>query len=105
MMDEHLLDQIAVRVVESWLLLMGFQLAGGWDESDINCRREYGPHVIWTVSAFTPGVVDADFLAAEFSDYLSARNQLASCIKFQFYDIGIYPRVNGGTFVYASICQ
>lgn len=105
-MDERLLDALAVRVLEVWLIQQGFQLSGGWDENDPNCRRQYGPHVLWTVQARIPGDYDYDTLLNSFRAYIAKHNALPSAVKFEPYDITIYECPCGcGVFLFASIYQ
>ena len=106
LMNEHFLNQIALRTVESWFLSMGFQPSGGWDEHDVTCRRQYGPHILWTVCARVPDDIDEDAAALSFSHYISEYNKLPSSVKFQPYGLQFYDCPCGcGSFVYATIYQ
>lgn len=109
-MSDTILNAIAVRVLEAWLLSLGLQPSGGWDENDPNCCCDHGPHRVWTVCARIPTELTADMsietLFASLRNYIDNHNQIASCIKFQPYDTQMYECPCGcGTFLYASIYQ
>jgi hypothetical protein len=100
--NDWIIDQIAVRTLETWLLSKGFTLSGGFESKD------HGPHRVWTVSAHTFQALDSDKkLMDELTAYLEVHNQLPSAVKFQPYDVGTYASLtrNGGTYIYASIYQ
>lgn len=107
---QELLDQIAVRTMETWLLSMGFQPSNEWDPNDLNCVRDYGPHRIWTVQARIPADLvdglDLDTLDKAFREYMTAHNATPTAVKFEPYGIEKYACPCGcGTFLYTSIYQ
>ena len=105
-MDDTMLTALAVRVLESWFLSLGFTPCGGWDPADPNCMRDYGPHRIWTVQARCPDDADCDALSMSFLEYIHQHNALPGAIKFEPYNLELYECPCGcGTFVFASIYQ
>ncbi len=89
-MDEYLLNALAVRMLEVWLLSLGFQPSGGWDETDPNCRREVGPHTLWCVQATVPNDVDMEAVRQSFYEYIKNHNSLPGAVKFQPYNLELY---------------
>lgn len=106
MMSENIQTQLAVHILEVWLLMLGFQPSVDWDENDTNCYRQYGSHCIWTVSAHITAPYDFDALWDAFQEYLYKHNALPDAVKFQPYDLTIYSCPCGcGEYLYASIYQ
>lgn len=93
-------DEIAIRVLEIWLLLQGFILIG---DDEI---RDYGPHRVWTVSARCDDIIQAgDFWPLLVRD-ISDHNKHSTYFRFHPYDVKVYPSAVGGTSnIYASIFQ
>lgn len=105
-MDERFLNALAVRVLEVWLMQQGFQPSEGWDGNDPNCRRQYGPHIVWTVQARIPGPYDYDALWDSFRAYIAEHNALPGAVRFEPYDLATYICPCGcGEFLYAAIYQ
>lgn len=98
-MNYDIIDGIAIRVLEIWLLIYGFKLSGDYEIMD------YGPHRVWTVSACCEGQILAEDFWMLLTDYLHNSNQLypAFC-QFQPYEVNVYPDAVGGTSnIYVSI--
>ena len=105
-MDEHHMNLLALRLLEVWLLSLGFQPSGDWDAADPNCRREYGPHVSWTQCACVPADVDITALQVDFQEYLAKHNSCITAEKFGYYGFWSYDCSHcGGKHIYLSIYQ
>ena len=106
MMDNFTLAQIAVLVMEQFLIMVGYTPSGGWDFYDTNCFRQFGEHiVISTCGRATPiAERDVDVLWGLFCDYMTEHNSLASAVKFAPYNIERYDYADG-TFIYISVSQ
>lgn len=106
-MEEHLLNAIAVRVLEVWLLSLGFQPSGGWDANDPNCFRNGGTHLIWSVCARMPDPdADMDVIWEQFQQYLADHNAVPGAVRFEPYELSVYECPCGcGTYLFASIYQ
>lgn len=110
MISQEQMNNIALRVVETWLLLLGFTPSAGWDPDDLNCVRDYGPHRVWTIQAKVPpeqvDTLDLDTLDKSFREYISAHNAAPTAVKFEPYGMEVYVCPCGcGTFLYTSIYQ
>ena len=106
MMPYSILDMLALRVLDVWLLSLCVHPSGDWDETDPNCRREYGPHVIWTQCACVPADTDIEALKIHFQEYLARHNSCITAEKFGFYDLRAYDCAHcGGKHLYVSIYQ
>lgn len=95
------IDQIAIRVLEIFLLYHGFVLSG-------NCEiRDYGQHRVWEVSAVSDDIIQAQDFWCLLSNYLYDYNQNCSALyRFHSYDVKVYPGAVGGTSnIYVSIYQ
>ena len=105
----EMINAIAVRVLETWLLSVGFYPSGGWDEHDLNCLRQHGPHLVWTVCGRISVPVkelDKEALWRSFEVYCHSRNNLPTAVRFEPYDLQLYECPCGcGTYLYASIYQ
>ena len=103
MVKENVLTQIAVKLVELWLLLWGFQPAEDWDAADSCCLIDYGPHRVWTVQASMPvdAVTDSSVLMVDLDEFIKQQNLLLN-LGFQAYDVTVYETPNGWN-IYASI--
>lgn len=98
-MNYDIIDGIAIRVLEIWLLGHGFILTGDYEV------RDYGPHRIWTVSARWEGKISAEDFRLLLTDYLYDYNQPCTTFyQFQPYEVNVYPDAVGGTsIIYVSI--
>jgi hypothetical protein len=105
-MSENLLNALAVRILEVWALSLGL-IPGSWNENDPNCRREYGPNVVWTIEARVPDgeIVDRQALWESLNEYIDNHNRLPGSIRFGCYDIQTYEYPPSGDFIFASIYQ
>lgn len=108
-MDVKFLHSVAVRVMEVWLMSLGFQPSGGWNANDPNCFRDCGTHLIWTVSARMPETItesELDDIWKKFQTYMKEHNALIGSIPFEPYDITVCECPCGcGTFLFVSIYQ
>ena len=104
-MDQYLLTLTAVRVLEFFLLMLGFQPTGYFDQDDPACLRDYGPHRVWTLQAHIPdGVyVDRHDLLKSLTDHLDEQAELPSAVRFRAYNIELYHSPYCGDYVFASI--
>lgn len=98
------IDGIAYSLVVLFLRLYGLEPLpeDAWE------RREYGPHIVWTVPANvrpdwnTPGFYAQ--LSCSLWEYIENYNALRVNIKFRPYDVVNYG-TNDTTVVYVSIYQ
>ena len=95
------IDQIAIRVIEIFLLRHELFLTGDYEV------RDYGRHRVWEVSAWCNGIIQATDFWYVLSDYLDDYGQhCPACYRFQPYDVKVYPGAVGGTSnIYMSIYQ
>lgn len=102
---EYMLSQIAVKLLELWLLLCGFQPAEDWDATDSSCLVDYGPHRVWTVQASMPAdaVTDSSVLMVDLDEFIKQQNLLLN-LGFQAYDVTVYATPYGWN-IYASIAH
>lgn len=106
-MNDRMLTILAFHILEVWLLTLGFQPSGGWND-DPNCVRDYGPHRVWTVDAHIPDgmALDRELLWEDLNVYIQAHNSLPTAVKFGAYGIDIYDCPYGsGKYIYVSIYQ
>ena len=93
MMPSEFLDAIAVRILEAFLLSLGFQPSGGWDENDPNCLKQHGEHVVWCVCGRSDrpiAEIDVDEAWRSFVEFCHHRNQLPGAVKFEPYTLELY---------------
>lgn len=97
----NVLNAIAVRLMEVWLLLLGFNPAENWETNDTDC----GVHRIWTVQGDMPAdaVMDSCILIMDLQAFIERQNQLLNT-GFQAYDVTVYPNAGGGSIL-VSICH
>lgn len=84
-------NQIIKHILETWILLQGFQPSGEWDESSPECVRYSGEHIIWTVQATVPENIDIDIveMTLSFHAYINyLNNSLGE--KLQVYGLELY---------------
>lgn len=103
MANELILMQIAVRVLEVWLLSLGFQPTGDFDPYDN--VRDFGPHRVFIVQARIPDGVSVDrfVLLDHLQHYLDEQARLPGAMRFNAYDIELYESPYCGGYVFASI--
>ena len=107
MNNKFLLAQLAVNIMQAFLVMNGFVYSGGFDIEDSNCYREIGPHVVITICGCATDDADlcADSLWVKFLAYLEYINALPGTFaKFAPYDLRIfdYPEAH---YVYISLSQ
>lgn len=96
----NIVDEIAVHILNLFLLEQGLEPSG---DSDI---RDYGCHRIWTESACASFDTDIEALKMDFDAFLSEHNSCLTAVKFGFYDCVVYPCSHcGGQHLYLSIYQ
>ena len=109
MIPQEFLDALAVRILEAFLLSLGFQPSGGWDENDPNCLKQHGEHVVWCVCGRSDrpiAEIDVDEAWRSFVEFCHHRNQLPGAVKFEPYTLELYQYPCGcGTYLYAFIYQ
>lgn len=96
----------AVALLRSWMAASGLYPHEDFDPSDLNCVRTSGPHIIITASAQVPPdyAFDLETLRASLSAYIQAHNgAVCDGLRFQPYDVEVYPHAYGGTVLYASV--
>ena len=100
-----MIDAIAIRTVEVWLLSRGFQLSENVDPNDPACIRDYGPHRIYTVQARVPDGfnVDRHELLDSLRNFLDEQARLPGTVRFHAYNVELYTSPYCGTYVFASI--
>lgn len=103
--NEEIRTQIAVHILEVWLLSLGLQPTGDFDPDDPACVRDYGPHRVYTVQARVPGgvVVDRGLLLAHLQAHLDEQAALPGAMRFNAYDIELYESPYCGNYIFASI--
>lgn len=104
-MSEQLKIAIALSVVRTWLLSLGFRPSDDWDPSDPGCLCDYGPHRVITVQAHIPAGAsfDCDDLLCQLDTYLDAQAQLPGSIRLHAYDIASWCCPCCGGLLFASI--
>ena len=104
-MLEEIRTQIAVHILEVWLLSLGFLPTGYFDPDDPACMRDYGPHRVYTVQANIPtGVpVDRYELLDLLQQFLDEQASLPGAMRFHAYDIDLYHSPYCGNYIFASI--
>ena len=91
-------DDRAVRVVEAWLRSEGLMPCGEWE------RRQYGPHLVWTVQASSATAVDENDLGRSFEHYFHEYNLHADAAAPIFpYSLEQYPCPGFGVYIYATV--
>ena len=104
MLPENVLDKIAVKIVEIWMLQQGILPADNWEPNDPICVRDYGPHRVWTIQGRLEAEnLDVEALEKAFRDYLDKHNQLSTAVRFQVYGIEAYSHADGTFLLYVSI--
>ena len=99
-------DEIAVIVLRLWLLLWGFEPIDDFDPNDPNCRREYGPHVVYTYAAKAPeeGYPCIENLYSSFEQFLDDLHPIIGmgfipyALDFYYHNPNLLPHM-----LYASI--
>lgn len=112
-MAEHIppefLASIAVSELRAWLMQHNFNPSRDWDSSDPSCLRDYGCHVVFTLSGRTDipaDQIDIEQLYTDFTEYFHARNKLPGAVNLEPYGLELYECPCGcGTYLYASIYQ
>lgn len=101
MIPESIRTQVAVHVLEVWLLMLGFQPSG----DDSVTITDYGPHRVYTVQASVPDgvVVDRGLLIGHLQGYLDEQARLPGAMRFNVYDIVLYNSPYCGNYIFASI--
>lgn len=104
-MPEYIRTQIAVHILEVWLLSLGFQPTGYFDPDDPECIRNYGPHRVYTVQAQVPAgsIVDPQILLDHLQQYLDEQAALPGAERFNAYDIERYASPYCGNYIFVSI--
>jgi len=103
-MNQRNIDGIAVRLLEIFIILMGFTPTGDWDENDPSCRRDYGPHRVYTLCGRTQKEFDIEELSTLLGLYLESINKVFVNVRFHIYDIDAYKRPYGrSAYIYVSI--
>ena len=103
-LDNSLLNRLAILVIEGWFLAMGFEPSDGWDADDPHCLRVVDGHTLWTYSAHVPDDVDMDEAEEAFFSYMDHHNMLPTATKFFPYGLEFYECSCGcGTYVFATI--
>lgn len=100
-MNEYILMQIAVHLLEVWLLSLGLQPTG----DDSVTITDYGPHRVFCVQARVPdGIfVDRHELLDLLQQFLDEQATLPGAMRFHAYDIDLYHSPYCGGYVFASI--
>ena len=106
-MNDSLLNLLAVRILEVWFLLLGFQPSDDWDADDPACLQDYGRYRIITVQAHIPDdcMMDEWDMFHSLRDYLDHLSILPDGLRFCAYEVNEYQSTHFGRFVYASICH
>ena len=104
-MNQDILMQIAVHLLEVWLLSLGLQPTGDFDPNDPACMCDYGPHRVYTVQAHIPDGFDVDpqILFDYLQKFLNKQAALPGAIRFNAYNIDLYHSPYCGGYVFASI--
>ena len=94
--NRNVLNAIAVRLMEVWLLLLGFNPTENWETVDNDC----GIHRIWTVQGDMPidAVMDSCILIMDLQAFIEQQNQLLNT-GIQAYDVTVYPSTGGGSIL------
>ena len=97
--------QIAVHLLEVWLLSLGLQPTGDFDPDDPACMRDYGPHRVWTIQARVPDglAVDRYELLDHLRNFLDEQAALPGAMRFHAYNIDLYDSPYCGSYIFASI--
>ena len=100
-MDDSILDLLAVRTLEVWLLQLGFQPTG----DDSVTITDYGPHRTFSVQARIPDdiTVDRHDLLDHLQQFLDKQASLPGAARFNAYGIELYYSPYCGGYVFASI--
>lgn len=106
---DGLLINIAVRLIEVWALLNGYNLYGGFDFDDPACVQYHGPHIV--VCRGVRGCPDSlePFsvcrLRQSLERFLNTFRPVCPMAEanFHVYDIAAYPQPDGITTLYISV--
>ena len=105
MVNEEIRAQIAVKLLEYWLLSLSFQPTGFFDPDDPACMRDYGPHRVYCVQARVPNglAVDRCELLDHLRNFLDEQAALPGAMRFNAYDIEMYTSPYCGDYIFVSI--
>jgi len=103
-MDDIKLSRLAILVIESWFLAMGFQPSDGWDADDPFCLRTVEGHTLWTHRARIPDDLDMDAAEEAFFSYMDHHNVLPTAVRFFPYGVDFYECPCGcGSYIFATV--
>ena len=88
------IDFVALNILRLWLSRHYCIPADNWDISDPNCRRQSGPHVIWSLSGrltIPVNDIDMESMWADLVEYLRQQNSSAGTVfHFNPYNLELY---------------